>query len=151
MEPQADSPAHGIAYCGLYCEECFGHTGMIADLSRDLRGQLRKVKFDRISGTLAQEPYFKAFGNYAQAYELLGALVKLRGKNMCEGGGGPPVCAIRKCSQQKGHAGCWKCDDFADCEKLKTLEAAHKDAPVKNPRRIHRIGVDEFVAGPKQW
>ncbi len=28
-----------VAYCGLHCEECFGHKGKIADLARDLRLQ----------------------------------------------------------------------------------------------------------------
>lgn len=145
------SPDHGIAYCGLYCEDCFGHTGRIADLSRDLRAELRRAKFDRIAGTLAEEPYFKTFANYAEAYEVLGALVQLRCKNMCKGGGGPPFCKIRKCSQKKGYSGCWECDEFVDCDKLKTLEGAHKDANIKNLKKIRRMGVEGFVAGPKLW
>jgi hypothetical protein len=26
-----------IAYCGLYCDDCFAHQGKVADLARDLR------------------------------------------------------------------------------------------------------------------
>jgi hypothetical protein len=28
---------HLITYCDLYCGDCFGHKGTIADLARDLR------------------------------------------------------------------------------------------------------------------
>ena len=106
----APFPDHGIAYCGLYCHECFGHAGKIADLSRDLRAELRKAKFDRVAGTLAEEPYFKVFANYPETYKVLGALVKLRCRSMCKGGGGSPFFKIRKCSQRKGYAGCLECD-----------------------------------------
>ena len=66
---------------------------------------------------------------------------------MCKGGGGPPFRPIRECSQKKGYAGCWECEEFARCDKLNSLEGAH----IKNLRRIRRVGVEEFVAGPKQW
>ncbi len=36
-----------IAFCGLYCGECPNHTGKIADFARDLRKELRSVRFDK--------------------------------------------------------------------------------------------------------
>ena len=42
-----------IAYCGLYCGDCFAHRGKIADLARDLRKELRQAKFDRIVESLS--------------------------------------------------------------------------------------------------
>jgi len=63
-----------IAYCGLYCGDCFNYKGEIADLSRDLRKKLRETKFDRISNELSK--YFKQFENYEQCYEVLGAMVE---------------------------------------------------------------------------
>ena len=36
-----------IAYCGLYCGDCFAYQGKIADLARDLRKELRQSKFDK--------------------------------------------------------------------------------------------------------
>ena len=36
-----------IAYCGLYCGDCVGHQGKVADLARDLRKELRQVKFGK--------------------------------------------------------------------------------------------------------
>ena len=144
-------PADGIAYCGLYCEECPFHTGRIADLARDLRAELRKAKFDRIAQALSAEPYFQVFSGYPASYELLGALVKLRCKSMCKGGGGPPWCKIRRCSQGKGLAGCWECGEFETCDKLQTLAAAHSDAHIRNLKKLRRSGVEAFLSGPKQW
>ena len=43
-----------IAYCGLYCGDCFNYKGEIADLARDLRKKLREEKFDRVSCGLAR-------------------------------------------------------------------------------------------------
>jgi len=36
-----------ITYCGLYCGDCFGHKGDIADLARDLRKKLATQGADR--------------------------------------------------------------------------------------------------------
>ncbi len=144
-------PSDGIAYCGLYCEECFAHAGGIADLARDLRAQLRKAKFDRIARSLSAEPYFKVFSGYPASYELLGALVKLRCKSMCKGGGGPPWCKIRTCGQGKGLAGCWECGEFETCDKLQTLAAGHSDAHIRNLKKLRRSGVEAFLSESKHW
>lgn len=145
------TPDNGIAYCGLYCEECFAHMGAIVDMRRDLRAELRKAKFDPVAGALAEEHHFKTFENYADAYEVLEALVDLRSRNMCLGAGGPSFCKIRKCSQKKVYSDCWECGGFADCDTVRTLEGAHKDAHIDNLRRIRRAEVEGFVAGSKQW
>jgi hypothetical protein len=91
-----------IAYCGLYCGDCFAHKGTVADLARDLRKELRQSKFDKTAESLSNVSFFKVFENYGQCYEVLGALVRLRCKNACRGGGGPPFCKMRKCCQKKG-------------------------------------------------
>ncbi|MGZ7210386.1 MAG: hypothetical protein ACXVHV_10935 [Methanobacterium sp.] len=38
-----------VSYCGLYCGDCHGYTGSIADLARDLRKELRKYKFKEVA------------------------------------------------------------------------------------------------------
>ncbi|MCD6358615.1 MAG: DUF3795 domain-containing protein [Dehalococcoidia bacterium] len=92
-----------IAYCGLYCEDCVNN-GEIADMARDLRKKLRQTKFPRIAHGLT--PFFKEFKDYDQCYAVLGAMVRLRCKRTCRGGG-PPFCKIRICCQKKGIQGCW--------------------------------------------
>jgi hypothetical protein len=140
-----------IAYCGLYCGDCFAHKGTVADLARDLRKELRQSKFDKTAESLSNVSFFKVFENYGQCYEVLGALVRLRCKNACRGGGGPPFCKMRKCCQKKGIEGCWECDDLETCEKLDFLRPNHGDAHIKNLRKIKKKGIDEFLEGKKYW
>lgn len=138
-----------IAYCGLYCGECINRKGEIADLARDLRKKLREAKFDRVSPGLSR--YFKEFEHYKECYEVLGVMVRLRCKNACKSGGGPPFCKIRKCCQKKGYEGCWECEEFETCKKLESLEPIHKDAHIKNMRKIKKQGIDKFLEGKKYW
>jgi hypothetical protein len=42
-----------VAYCGLYCEECPNHKGIIADYARDLRKELRTYRFDKTAELLS--------------------------------------------------------------------------------------------------
>ena len=44
-----------IAYCGLYCGDCFGYKGRVADLARDLRKELRQAKFDKVAEAIPFE------------------------------------------------------------------------------------------------
>jgi hypothetical protein len=136
-----------IAYCGLYCGDCFNHKGEIADLARDLRKKLREEKFDRVAQGLSR--YFKEFQNYEQCYEVLGAMVKLRCKRICRGGGGNPYCKARACCQKKDIPGCWECDEFETCAKLDFLKPIHGDANLKNLRNLKDQGVDMFLKGPR--
>ncbi len=136
-----------IAYCGLYCGDCFGYKGKVADLARDLRKELRQAKFDRVAEGIP----FEEFKHYKECYETLGALVRLRCKNACKGGGGPPFCKMRKCCRKKGIEGCWECDEFETCEKLDFLKPTHGDAHLKNLGNIRKQGVDKFLEGKKYW
>jgi hypothetical protein len=140
-----------IGYCGLYCGDCFSYKGEIADLARDLRKKLREEKFNRLSQEWAKVGFFKELKNYRECYEVLDALVKFRCKKTCRGGGGPPFCEVRKCCQAKGIQGCWECDEFETCDKLDFLKPIHKDAHLKNLRKIMKKGVDEFLKGKRYW
>jgi hypothetical protein len=140
-----------VAYCGLYCGDCFGYKGRLADLARDLRKELRQAKFDKQAELLSSNPFFEVFKDYRQCYEVLGALVKFRCKSACRGGGGPPFCKIRKCCQKKGIEGCWQCDEFETCEKLDFLKPFHGDAHLKNLRKIKKLGLDEWLVGKRFW
>jgi hypothetical protein len=136
-----------IAYCGLYCGDCFGYKGIIADLARDLRKELRQAKFDKVAEGIP----FKEFKHYRECYEVLGAIVRLRCHNACKGGGGNPFCKIRKCCQKKGFEGCWQCDEFEACNKLDFLKPTHGEANLKNLRAIKKRGSGEFIKGKRYW
>jgi len=138
-----------VAYCGLCCEDCLMRKGEIADLARDLRKKLRETKFDRVSKGLSK--FFKDFKNYETCYKVLGAMVRLRCKRVCRDGGGPPFCKIRKCCQKKGYEGCWECTEFETCEKLDFLKPIHKDAHIKNLRKLKKQGIKAFLKGKRFW
>jgi hypothetical protein len=138
-----------IAYCGLYCGDCFIYKGKIADLARDLRKELRMSKFDRFAGMIDQ--FFKQYKNYDTTYELLGMMVRLRCKHTCRSGGGPPACKVRTCCVKKEIEGCWECAEFEKCTKLDFLRAVHADAHIKNLTILKRKGIAQFLHGKKYW
>ncbi len=140
-----------IAYCGLYCGDCYRYKGKLADLARDLRKELRAEKFDRTAEKMSASSFFAAFKNYPQAYEVLGQIVKLRCKRACRDGGGIPVCKIRDCCRKKGIDGCWLCDEFETCKKLDFLKPYHEDAHLKDLRILKKSGVDSFISGKRYW
>lgn len=136
-----------IAYCGLYCNECFNHKGEIADMARDLRKKLRQEKFDRKVPGLSK--YFKGLTNYAVCYEVLGAMVRLRCNRDCREGGGNPSCKIRLCCKKKNVTGCWECTEFESCNKLDFLKPIHQDEHLTNLRKIKKQGTKVFVSTTK--
>jgi hypothetical protein len=64
-----------VAYCGLYCGQCHGYTGTIPDLTRDLRKELRKMKYDKFDSFLSSYSFGKDFEKYDECYKFLGAMV----------------------------------------------------------------------------
>ena len=138
-----------IAYCGLYCGDCFNYKGEIADLARDLRRKLREEKFARVSEGLSK--FFKEFEDYETCYAVLGGMVRLRCKRACRDGGGNPSCKIRNCCRKKELEGCWECTEFETCKKLAFLEPIHGDAHLKNLGKINKNGMDGFLEGKRCW
>jgi len=59
----------------LYCGDCFGHKGTIADLANDLRKGLMEAHFKKTAESLANIPFFKEYKHYQECYEVLGAMV----------------------------------------------------------------------------
>ena len=47
--------------------------------------------------------------------------------------------------------GCWQCDDFPMCEKLKMLKLGHGVAHLKNLRKLKSQGLTDFVKGKRYW
>ena len=111
-----------IAYCGLYCGDCFFYKGEIADLARDLRKKLREARLNRTYEEFSK--FAREFKNYPQ---------------------------IRKCAQNRGIEGCWECDEFETCQKLDFLRPNHGEAHLKNLRKIRKGGIERFLEGKRYW
>lgn len=140
-----------IAYCGLYCGDCSGYKGTIADLARDLRKELERERFADLAKVLSKVPFFKAFEGFPQCCAVLETLPRMRCRKACRGNGGPPLCEIRLCNQDKGFDGCWRCDTFKTCTKLAFLKAGHGDAHIRNLNNIKRHGTAAFLKGKRYW
>ena len=139
------------ASCGLYCGDCAGYTQTVANLARDLRAELRRHRFAQMAPMLAKVPMFKEFKDYEKCYNLLGRMTKMRCTKTCRGNGGPPKCEVRQCCRKNEIQGCWECDDFSKCKKLKFLEQHHGVAHLKNLRKIKKEGPKPFVIGKRYW
>lgn len=133
-----------IGYCGLYCVDCPSYTQKVANLAKELRKQLRKDKFDQYAAFIAKMPNLKAFENYNQGIKLLETMATIRCKG-CKAGGWDRKCQIRRCIREKHFEGCWECDIFESCEKLKPLGEGDDITYLKNLRKIKRRGKEEFV------
>jgi len=140
-----------IAYCGLYCGDCSGYKGTIANLARDLCKELERERFADLAKVLSKFPFFKAFEGFPQCCAVLKTLPKMRCKKACRGNGGPPLCEIRMCNQDKGLDGCWQCDMFKTCTKLAFLRPGHGDAHIRNLNKIKRHGTAAFLQGKRYW
>jgi hypothetical protein len=116
-----------------------------------LRKELRSYRFDLMSDMLAKVPFFKEFKDYDKCYNLLGTMMKFRCKRSCKGNGGPPHCEIRNCARKKKLDGCWQCEDFSNCKKLKILEPHHGSAHLKNLRKLKKQGPAAFIKSKKLW
>ena len=140
-----------IAYCGLNCADCHGHSGIIPDMARDLRKELRSIRYDKFASFISTYSFGKDFESYDECYKVLGAMVKFRCRKGCRNGGGSPFCKIRICVEKKGFDGCWECNEFKECKKLEFLEPVHGDAHIKNINKIKTIGKNEFLKGKTLW
>ena len=135
----------------MNCADCHGHSGIIPDMARDLRKELREIKYDKFASFISTYPFGKDFESYNECYKVLGAMVKFRCRKGCRNGGGSPFCKIRICVEKKGFDGCWECDEYNVCKKLQFLEPVHGDAHIKNINKIKTIGKNDFLKGKTLW
>jgi len=140
-----------IGYCGLYCGDCPGYTHTVANLARGLRKELRRYRFSDMAKMLATIPFLREFTHYEKCYEVLGAMSKLRCRKTCRKRRRSVNCKVPNCCRDKNIQGCWQCDRFATCEKLKFLEGHHGVAHLKNLRKLKRYGPAAFVIGKRYW
>jgi len=138
-----------LAYCGLYCGDCAGYIGKIADTAKNLIKVLEKFKFDRTAKCLFSEE----LKDYDQFCKMLGFMTGLKCPKICrERKDSGTSCKIRKCCRDRGFYACYECDDFETCEKLKSLEELHGDSCVNNLKAIKEMGLEAWIiSGKRLW
>ena len=136
-----------MGYCGLYCGDCPAHTRVVADSARDLKKVLHQTRFD----SFAREIPTEQFKHYAECYQCLDAMTKMRCRATCRDRSVNAKCKVRRCCLKQGYEGCWECTEFETCEKLDWLKTVHKNAHIKNMRIIAKEGISALVEGRRSW
>ncbi len=135
-----------LAYCGLYCGDCAGHTGAIADAAQALVVEIERYRFDRSAKALFSEqlPDYERFSRELRFVCGLGCETACRARK--------EPCEIAACCLSRGYHACYECDAFEHCDKLSNLEGLHGDSCVSNLRAIREMGLEDWIArGKRLW
>jgi hypothetical protein len=132
-----------IAYCGIYCGDCLGHTGVIADAAEDFKGVLEKYEFKKSAKAIFPDQ----LKDYDKIFDKIGFMASLRCPIVCRARTDDNVdCEIRKCCKNNGFFACYECNNFEVCEKLKSgMEGLHYEAMIKNLKEIKAMGLKEWI------
>jgi hypothetical protein len=137
-----------LAYCGFYCGDCLGHTGLIADATNNFKKVLDKYQFDRTAKCVFPDQ----LKDYDRFYEIVGFMTGLKCPMTCrEREDRNVACEVRKCCIINGFYACYECDDFEACDKLKSLmEGLHYESSLKNLKAIKEMGLEEWITRGKR-
>ncbi|MBN1810914.1 MAG: DUF3795 domain-containing protein [Anaerolineae bacterium] len=132
-----------LTYCGFYCGDCMGYTGVIADAAARFEAVLDAYKFDRTAKCI----FPQELAGFDRFREMLGFMTGLRCPGLCRSEGKAAGCEVKNCCIAKGFYACYECDDLETCDVLKSLhEGLHYDASMKNLRAIRKIGLGAWMA-----
>ena len=137
-----------LGYCGLYCGDCLGRTGVIADAASDFLNTLDKYEFEKTAFSV----FPSQLAEYDNLIDMLMFMENLRCTRFCrEFDGGETQCIIRECCVEHGYQVCSSCEDFETCEKLESvLGALHLRACRSNLREINMVGLDRWLVDGKK-
>jgi hypothetical protein len=131
-----------LAYCGIYCGDCLGYTGVIADAAEDFKCVLEKYEFEKSAKYILPDQ----LKDYDKIFDKIVFMASLRCPIVCRERTDDNVdCEIRKCCRSKGFFACYQCDNFKNCEKLKSMEGIHYEAMIKNLKEIREMGLEEWI------
>ncbi len=138
-----------LAYCGLYCGDCAGYSGEIADAAQKLKDTTKRYKFHHTAKHLFPDK----LRDYGELEKMVSFMTELRCPKICRKIEPNYVkCEISKCCREKGYYACHECDTFEACDKLKTLSGLHGDSHIKNLRAIRKMGIDDWIEkGKRLW
>ena len=131
-----------FAYCGIYCGDCLGYTGVIADAAEDFKKVLEKYEFEKSTKAIFPDQ----LKDYDKIFDKITFMTGLRCPMVCRERKDDNVdCEIRKCCKSKGFFACYECEDFKNCEKLKTMEGLHYEVMIKNLKEIKESGLKKWI------
>lgn len=138
-----------LAYCGLYCGDCAGYSGEIADAARALKETTERYKFHQT----AKHLFPKKLKDYSKLCKMIDFMSQLKCPKTCRQINKREVkCEISKCCREKRFFACYECITFETCSKLKTLSGLHGDSHIKNLRAIREKGIENWLRkGKRLW
>jgi len=144
-----------ITYCGLYCGDCPGYKGAIADSAQDLKAELEQEDFKKAAQFFSQDLSMSVYEKYPAFIEVLGALENLHcplTPQACRAKA-EQTCEVANCCREKGIEGCWECAGFEACDTLRLdiLETLHGNKNIANLRILKEEGIETFLAGKRYW
>lgn len=123
-----------VTYCGLYCNLCSSR-GRIPQRAQSLRDSMAEEGYELWGGEI---PRFTEFWTFLT--DLCSPEKACPG---CQKGGGPPLCSIRKCCQERQYDVCAFCDDYP-CHRITALAKGYPTL-IADGERMKRIGIDAWV------
>ena len=131
-----------LAYCGVYCGDCLGYTGVIADAAEGFKAVLEKYEFEKSAKVILSDQ----LKDYDEIFDKIVFMTSLRCSMVCRERKDDDVdCEIRKCCKSKSFFACYECDVFEVCEKLKIMEGLHYEAMIKNLEEIKEMGLEKWI------
>ncbi len=132
----------------MYCGDCLGYSGVIADASTRYLEVLDKYQFERTAINVFSEE----LSQYDKFIDMLEFMAKLRCNTLCRDlDGGESRCEVRQCAVDNGFNACNECEKFEDCEKLDSvLGSLHADSCRKNLNGVNKMGLQSWLADGKK-
>ncbi|MBU6998370.1 MAG: DUF3795 domain-containing protein [Theionarchaea archaeon] len=137
-----------LAYCGGYCGDCLGYTGVLADTADSLKVVVDTHKVNQTIQCVFPEQGEK----YWEFYEMLTFMTHLRCPKICRERKGEEVfCHIAKCCRKKGFFACYECDELETCNLLKSkFNGLHYESNMRNLKDIKEMGLEEWLSKGKR-
>lgn len=132
--------------CGIVCATCDLGNGTVAGTARKLKRYLSSYGVATWALHVPGGTDVK-FDDLDEALEWVGTYTMCFG---CEKDGGPPDCAIRICSRERGYEACSECPDLEGCDRFDWLgDYAHrlKEKLGKSRGRSKREIIEEEISG----
>ena len=132
-----------VTYCGIYCGDCLGYTGVIAEATDSFLDVLDRYKFYMT----ARNVFPKELGDYDRLTDMLLFMSELKCHKTCrERTDEEASCIVRNCCKELGFYACYECSGFERCETLASvLGGLHLDACLQNLREIREMGLEAWL------
>lgn len=160
-----------VCPCGLTCCDCLFYKDEIYDAARKLKelikindmdvfltGNSRKTNWKSLAGhmMLTEDQEWEQVGQSFDVFKdmplfknVLDGIIKLQCKATCKETGGCSLggslheCHASKCVKSNGYDGCWQCEKFENCDKLRFVKKHYGYVIEENLRTAKEKGIEE--------